>query len=125
MYNYRLQIKMGFQQKKITVVKLRFFKINLRLGEAGENQAADRIRLGGHQLVITALRHGSRRKKKKNSNITLGVTYATLYLEPGSQVKSIVAVYRLRMKSSVSSGTSGDIVLQTAHYVMGWNLLTQ
>jgi hypothetical protein len=53
------------------------------------------------------------------------VTCATLYLTSGSKVKSIIAVYRLRMKSIVSSGTSGDIVLQTGHYIMGWNLLTQ
>lgn len=61
---------------------------------------------------------------------SLDVTYAALDLTSGnitsrSKVKSIIAVYRLRMKSIVSSGTSGDIVLQTGNYIMGWNLLTQ
>jgi hypothetical protein len=59
----------------------------------------------------------------------MNVTYAALDLTSGntsgSKVKSIIAVYRLRMKSIVSSGTSGDIVLQTGNYIMGWNLLTQ
>lgn len=60
----------------------------------------------------------------------MDVTYAALDLTSGnitsgSKVKSIIAVYRLRMKAIVSSGTSGDIVLETGNYIMGWNLLTQ
>jgi hypothetical protein len=36
-------------------VKLRFFKINLRLAGSGVNQAAGRILPAGHQLVIAGL----------------------------------------------------------------------